>query len=537
MQQMIGWLERPLKKIGLDNLGAQQPCVTIYTRLLPGITNVTDRASYFGFYPWFIRAFEARHPEASENQFREALRLADCLMTLVAERHALACGEDIARHSATCPGRLTLGPVVRDLQHGQTAELRRYADRSDSNPTRYFKNPLGGLGQYYLGPLRDEYKVLHGDPRKGVGYWLERGGPLADAYDSGLDGDMFFAALGAGTVTLAELDDLAIFCPCSLQSTAREPARNALISLFLRDGSSPNGIARASSMALVLDYLKQRNGAPTDEPVKDFLAGCYTEAFADGLWAAPERLLKARRGWALYARNEMMSLAWSTLFKNALDALDGHPKLFANIDALAAWLVSTPFFTDRPAADFDDLVMEDLTNAPALDDVAHPDHELAMWGGLLDADSPSPGKAARLLVRLYCRWRDEPSDAYRELNLPPGTLSHYPLTLNSLRAMASIRWAGLAATDWFRGLISDVLVTHQRIAIRKMGQTGEDTLMFRSGDLGFFVHRKLERIVETQPRLRQVFQILRDVGLITHETEHLPRPTSLGDKLLQELVG
>ena len=536
MQETIGWLERPLKKIGLDNLGAQQPCVTIYTRLLPGITNVTDRAAYFGFYPWFIRAFEARHPEASETQFRETLRLADCLMTLVAERHAIACGEDIARHSATCPGRLTLGPVARDLQPGQTVELGRYADRSESNPTRYFKNPLGGLGQYYLGVLRDEYRVLHGDPRKGIRYWLERGAPLADAYGAGLDGDLFFAALEAGAVTLGDLDDLAIFCPCSLQFAARKPAQTALISLFLRD-RSPHGVARASSLALVLDYLKQRNGAPTDDPIKDFLASCYTEALPEGPWATPERLLQARRGWALYARNEMLSLAWSALFKNALDALDGHPKPFANIDALAAWLVTTPAFQDRPAATFNDLVAADFANAPALDAIAHPEHELAMWRALLAANPPSPGLAARLLVRLYRRWLDEPSDAYRELNLPPGTLSGYPLTLNSLRAMATTRWAGLAADGWFRVLVSDVLVTHQRIAIRKMGQSGEDTLMFRSGDLGFFVHRDLERIVETQPRLRQAFQILRDLGLTTHETEHLPHPTALGDQALQELVG
>jgi len=536
VQQTIGWLERPLKKIGLDNLGTQQPCVTIYTRLLPGITNVTDRAAYFGFYPWFIRAFEARHPEASETQFRETLRLADCLMTLVAERHAIACGEDIARHSATCPGRLTLGPVVRDLQPGQTAELGRYADRSDSNPTRYFKNPLGGLGQYYLGPLRDEHTILHGDARKGVGYWLERGAPLADAYGAGLDGDLFFAALDAGAVTLRDLDDLAIFCPCSLHSAAREPAQTALISLFLRD-RSPHGVARASSFALVLDYLKQRNGAPTDDQVKDFLAGCYTETLPEGLWATPERLLKARRGWALYARNEMLSLAWSTLFKNALDALDGHPKPFANINALAAWIVTTPAFQNRPAAAFDDLVTADIANAPPLDAVAHPDHEVAMWRTLLAANAPSPGEAARLLVRLYCRWRDEPTDAYRELNLPPGTLSGYPLTLNSLRGMATTRWPGLAADVWFQVLVSDVLLTHQRIAIRKMGQSGEDTLMFRSGDLGFFVHRELEGVVETQPRLRQAFQILRDLGLTTHETEHLPRTTALGDQALQELVG
>jgi hypothetical protein len=287
----------------------------------------------------------------------------------------------------------------------------------------------------------------------------------------------------------------------------------------------------------VLDYLKKRNGAPTQDPVKEFLAGCYTDALPQGLWATNEHLLKARRGWALYARNEMLSLAWSTLFKNALDALDGHPKPFANIDALAAWLIFTPAFEDRPAATFDELVAADLANAPALDAIAHPNHEVAIWRTLLEDNSPSPGKAARLLVRLYCRWRDEPSDAYRELNLPPGTLSGYPLTLNSLRDMATIRWAGLAADNWFEVLISDVLVTHQRIAIRKMGQSGEDTLMFRSGDLGFFVHRELERVVETSPRLRQAFQILRDLGLTTHESEHLPRPTALGDQALQEFVG
>lgn len=204
---------------------------------------------------------------------------------------------------------------------------------------------------------------------------------------------------------------------------------------------------------------------------------------------------------------------------------------------MAAWLVTTPAFQDRPAATFNDLVAADFANAPALDAIAHPEHELAMWRALLAANPPSPGVAARLLVRLYRRWLDEPSDAYRELNLPPGTLSGYPLTLNSLRAMATTRWAGLAADGWFRVLVSDVLVTHQRIAIRKMGQSGEDTLMFRSGDLGFFVHRDLERIVETQPRLRQAFQILRDLGLTTHETEHLPHPTALGDQALQELVG
>lgn len=534
MQQNIGWVERPQKKVGLDNLGAQQPCVMIYTRLLPGVTNVTDRAAYFGFYPWFIRAFEARYPEATEAVFREKLRLADCLMTLTAERHAITQQEDIARHSATCPGRQTLGPVAHQLQDGATVDLTQYADRSEG-PTRYFKNPLGGLGQYYLGPLRDEYAVLHGDPRKGVGYWLETGGPLAEAYGAGLQEDLFFAVIERGSVSVADLDDLAVFCPCSLQSPARAQARDALVSLFLKS-PSPRGVARASSFSLLLDYLHHCDGMESDDPVKDYLGGCYTATLPAGEWALPEGLVDTRRGWALYARNEMLSLVWSALFKNALDALDGHPKPFPTIDALAGWLISTPAFSYRPPSGFDELVDHDLASAPALEDAAHPDHELALWRGLLASSPPSVELALRLFVRLISRWRDEEGDAYGGFDLPPGTLSAYPLNLNSVRSMAATRWPGLDGEAWLQALVSEVLATHQRIAIRKMGQSGEDTLMFRSGDLGFFVHRELERIVETQPRLRQALQILRDLGLTTWAPQRLPRLTPLGEVQLRELV-
>jgi hypothetical protein len=123
--------------------------------------------------------------------------------------------------------------VAHQLADGSAAELVRYADRSEENKTRYFKNPLGGLGQYYLGPLRDEYAILRGDPRNGVGYWLESGAPLADAYGEGLQADLFFAALEAGSVTAHDLDDLAIFCPCNVHAPERTVAQNALISLFL----------------------------------------------------------------------------------------------------------------------------------------------------------------------------------------------------------------------------------------------------------------------------------------------------------------
>jgi hypothetical protein len=49
------------------------------------------------------------------------------------------------------------------------------------------------------------------------------------------------------------------------------------------------------------------------DPVKEFLASCYSGTVAGNPWTVSGRLEIARRGWALYARNEMLSLAWLTL--------------------------------------------------------------------------------------------------------------------------------------------------------------------------------------------------------------------------------
>ena len=51
-----GWVEPPKYKKGDDPLGVQQPCIAVYSTLLPGVTNVTDRVAYYGFGPWFTWA-------------------------------------------------------------------------------------------------------------------------------------------------------------------------------------------------------------------------------------------------------------------------------------------------------------------------------------------------------------------------------------------------------------------------------------------------------------------------------------------------
>lgn len=82
--ETVAWVKPPEPIRGLDHLGVQAPCIALYGQLLPGITNVTDRARYYSFHPWVVWAFELRYPDHSVEEFRRVLRRAECLFALVA---------------------------------------------------------------------------------------------------------------------------------------------------------------------------------------------------------------------------------------------------------------------------------------------------------------------------------------------------------------------------------------------------------------------------------------------------------------------
>jgi hypothetical protein len=136
--------------------------------MLPGITNVTDRARYYSFYPWLIWAFDKAEYRDFNDAFIERFRRADCLFYLIAQRHAVVCGGDADDHAAAMVGSDTLAAVARSLGVDGAIRLSDFSLRRGATK-RYFANKLGGLGQYYLGVLR-ELSILDGDSSSGVRY-------------------------------------------------------------------------------------------------------------------------------------------------------------------------------------------------------------------------------------------------------------------------------------------------------------------------------------------------------------------------------
>ena len=194
MSYKTSWVKQPIEATGLDHLGAQAPCINMYGQLLPGITNVTDRARYYSFYPWFLWAYEKEYNSIDWEILIERFRRADCLFTLIAAWHSVTTDHDDNKHGIAMIGRDTLLKTIPTLEKGETLNLSQFTTTEDKNPNRYFKNKLGGLGQYYIGTF-NELGLLEGNSRIGIKYTIERALAIAEAFDGGLDRKFFLKRL------------------------------------------------------------------------------------------------------------------------------------------------------------------------------------------------------------------------------------------------------------------------------------------------------------------------------------------------------
>ena len=82
MNVMPQWTERAEKR-GLDPLGLQNSGVALYQTLLPGISNVTPRLRYFGYYCWVSDTYAKRVGETDPETWRTWIRRSEALLALV----------------------------------------------------------------------------------------------------------------------------------------------------------------------------------------------------------------------------------------------------------------------------------------------------------------------------------------------------------------------------------------------------------------------------------------------------------------------
>lgn len=487
METISAWLKPPHEAGGQDHIGVQQPPTRIFTTLLPGLTVVTDRVANYSFYAWLSWAYVERRSDTALD-FIHTLRRGECLLTLISERHAAQKQEPVFRHSLGLVGRNSLIPLQRPgtprpVSFATLAALR------DENEKSYFKNRYGGLGQYYLGSLR-ELGILDRDDDE-IACSEDVGVPLAKAFDARVDRATFFDVLERGVVTDGELDALASFCPCHL--AANEAERTLLVDLLFarRPDASEGDLLRRQTLLLLLDFAARRG--PMGEIPLDFAfkAACLTGAMDDGAqWSPPAAWDRVRRAWGTYEINDELSIAALGVFWVALSILDERGGLAAGSHEVGGWVAT---FAREVLGDIAGMGLKDAIDAragslPALGAWTNEAHEFPRSD---DVQSEArAGERAGCLsastdVLLAIAARHLKADPYVDVGISTDYLRDYPLNLAAYARSVRDEWAGLTVAEWLgRFAVSWGIEAHLRVALKKLHHESKDKFLVRVTDDG-----------------------------------------------------
>lgn len=545
MKIETNWVSPPQAIGGRDHLGTQAPCILIYAQLLPGITNVTDRARYYTFYPWLIWSFDQRYPKNIE-KFVEYFRRADCLFTLISERHARVTDIDDERHGAAMVGREKLLPALDRLESGIALKLSEFS--SQDSDYRYFKTQMGGLKQYYVGTLSG-LKLMDASAKPWVKYTNEYGAPMAEQVNSFVPADKFWKVIESDTVSLKSLDALAAYCACQLKES-QEECQNLTGIFFDRNNLYDlEGEQRKRSLGLILNLSSSLvDGVDLTESV--FRACAYSASLPGRQpWVVPASLRPTMACWAIYQRNDLLSIACQTVFALALrelapqDAVNkvayGSVESFAKAFAGSAEVARMA--KNLKANSFGKLLDRLSSIAPDIGDLENDGHEIQvaqrMFGGWANGDDTQALIELSVILLGLLAYRDDSSQQpYSGLAISPEALTDYPINLTSFRARVSA-WRAMSISGFVEDLVTWCLNTHLRVALHKLSQTGQSTFHLRPSERGLEVVGEIPRPTYTTPRFRQAVQILRDIGALTRDQSKPNRQTILSDagkKLLEE---
>jgi hypothetical protein len=552
MSIKTNWLSPPRSIKGQDQLGSQAPCEMTYSQLLPGITNVTERARYFSFYTWVAWSFEHRLKSLGTDEYLEYYRRADCLFTLIAAYDAAELGR--VRPAERMVGRLKLVPALNRLKEEGSLQLSDYATQED-NGRRYFQNAMGGLGQYYAGPLMELGLCMRSSSGPWIQYSKVSGAHLAETLEKGLPSTDFWKSVERDVITTDTLVKLQDFAPRRLKIGSPEHQRLLDIMLGKQDAHTSDFEAssaeRRKSLGLIL-HLAKETASTADESISEwgFRPAVYAKSLPGGVpWNVPASLRETQTMWAIYERNDLLSIACQTIFSTCLVTLESEAGEGRSYDSVETFAAHYAGFTEMTAAlaalealTFGALVERVRDSGPTIADVEDPQHEFQLeiqlhdgWNQEDDPPQSFVARALQLLATLAAREELFPT-GYGNLAIGPTNLGAYPINLGTFRAQTS-RWNAMNLSAVVADLIAWVMNTHLSVALRKLSQTRTSSFHLRPTEYGLQVVGGIPGPARTLPRLTQAIRILEDLGALEEVgDDFLVKLSPLGGELLEGIL-
>lgn len=487
MNLLPQWTEKADKR-GLDPLGMQNSGVLLYQSLLPGISNVTLRMRYYGYYCWISETYARRGATSDFEVWRNWVRRAEALYALVSAR----AGETGVGGIEWANRRLAGAGRVIDFEA---------AASTDPAQERYLRQSLGVFGGAYYSQMAE--MNLFTENRHGIQVATKDLGRQAAALFADAIGQdvakLLRQKIADAKVSLRELDRLQPIAPSQIAEESEERTFYETL-LFARSGDEgKTGSSRAASLGLILETAYAQEEWPGPDQVRWHL-------FDPPEQPLPSRLEIQRLAWEAYQCQDMMQVACAALLGWGIAIINAEPQ-GRSLPEIRADVVAHLERLEDPDPK---LSWRALRLGVDSQGFAYAD----VWDELTGARGAAADKAVsalRLIAALHQRLLDRPDLAGAAAQgLPDRGVAH------SLRT--EISWLEGREGESIVPLIADYMIErvirrHSHVAMQKLRRQRDYTFLYEQRE-GRFVYLAAYQPVATTPRLASAIQFLADIHLL-----------------------
>ncbi|MEI9927827.1 MAG: hypothetical protein WDN44_09120 [Sphingomonas sp.] len=489
MNYQLDWNKPGSFSAGRDPLGLQAASVRLYTDLLPGLTNVTNRLRYFSFYCWVVRQFELRRHTFDEQKWSIFIRRVEAI-------YALACQIGDSGTALGMAGSVWAG-AHSSLE--DSFDFTPWTDRPGQDG-QYLKAAWGNFGQFYVRSMQQMH-MLEESSHRIQAVTPDYGQELADAFEQACPNAcrLMLAAIDTGTIERSAC--LAI--SDEAHPTYLEPASDeaqVLVRYLCGDRKSdPTASDRRATLWNVLNIVENTRVSDATALRREL----YVQDNVGASMVGP--LAGNLLGWRAYFINEFCHIALEVLLNSLTHRINETSGCHA--DVAARELARSVLTGHSPAMSVAELA--ELSSIEALE------HEHDRAGDLADlvrtAVAPKPEQLADAVPLILSLWRRWGADTDLDRLLIDATVGGRSAR-GVFRFLDEV--AGRPAFDGLAALIRKFVISnHLLIAGQKLASAGTYTYRFIVDEDGL-VDGVPAEYGFTNPRLGNLLVFARDARLV-----------------------
>lgn len=317
------WGAETKTKGGRDPLAVQNSSVVIYSDMITGITNVTGRVRYNGFFCWLLTFIAKRIASIDITKIdspAEQIRL-------------IRRGELLLAYINRNVNGVSGGEFTGKYFDNDIIDLAWGADYENKSVHKiYWQNSMGIFGQYYLGALlqlRLVYAPTPGGSHKSYRV-TQVGRKLAETFGQSLTEnikDLFWEGIYSGKIATEKLPLMSVM---ALDKIDNENELDEYLRIFRQpdrqDFTGTDICHRINSIRLLLEYIKEKgHETPSKGFVLSFLRYNFETVLGNINSAHDEQI-----AWFLYELNELAHTAYEAFHFAILYSISEEPQPLDN---------------------------------------------------------------------------------------------------------------------------------------------------------------------------------------------------------------